>query len=136
VTLGDLSKAVNAQNVLLSVNSPLEEVVTLYNIRHSSESILDRRNTRAGAIDTPSFTLDEITADCTISKDLYDHFSALRVLTSRGALPVDDFRITGEAISVVGDDVIVTGSYVLRRLEDVGQEQGRYDVTLTMRVTP
>lgn len=138
MTLGDLSKAINAQNVLLEVGSE-GEVITLYNIRHSSESILDRRNTRGGSIDTPAFTLDEIIADCTISKLLFDHFTSLRVLTGRGALPSESFTITGESIdatNVPNDDVVVTGDYILRRLEDIGQEQGRYEVTLTMRVTP
>lgn len=135
MVLGDFTKVINAQNVLLAVGAQ-GEVITLYNIRHSSESIIDRRNTRGGSIDTPSFTLDEIIADCTISKALYQHFETLRVLTSRGALPSESFTITGEAISTGADDVVITGSYILRRMEDIGQEQGRYEITLTMRVTP
>jgi len=140
MTLGDFTKVVNAQNVLLEVGTQ-GEVITLFNIRHSSESIIDRVNTRGGPIDTPTFTLDEIIADCTISKDLYDHFIGQRTLTDRGALPSESFTITGESIldttgPVGGNDVIITGNYILRRLEDIAQEQGRYTVTLTMRVTP
>jgi hypothetical protein len=135
MVLGDFTKVINAQNVLLSVGAQ-GEVVTLYNLRHMSESIIDRRNTRGGSIDTPTFTLDEIIADATISKALYQHFEGQRVLSSRGALPSESFTITGEAISTGADDVVITGNYILRRMEDIGQEQGRYEVTLTMRVTP
>lgn len=135
MTLGDFTKVINAQNVLLEVGNE-GEVITLFNIRHSSESIIDRVNTRGGPIDTPTFTLDEIIADCTISKLLYDHFIGQRTLSDRGALPSETFKITGEAISAAADDVIIQGSYILRRLEDIAQEQGRYTVTLTMRVTP
>jgi len=134
--IGDFTKAINAQNVLLEVGND-NEVATLFNIRHSSESIIDRVNTRAGPIDTPTFTLDEIIADCTISEDLYDHFLAQRVLSDRGALPSEAFKIIGQAAAVSGaDDTELTGNYILRRFEDIAQEQGRYTVTLTMRVTP
>ncbi len=135
MTLGDFTKVINAQNVLLEVGAQ-GEVITLYNLRHSSESIIDRRNTRGGSIDTPAFTLDEIVADCTISKDLYDFFIGLRSLGTRGALTSTSFTITGVAKSADVDNVVITGDFILRRLEDIGQEQGRYEVTLTMRVIP
>ena len=61
MTLGDFTKVVNAQNVTLEKGAS-GEVITLYNIRLSDESIIDRRNTRDGSIDTPAFSIIEIIA--------------------------------------------------------------------------
>ena len=133
MTLGDFSKVVNAQNVTLEKGAS-GEVITLYNIRLSDESIIDRRNTRDGSIDTPAFSIIEVIADAVLSEDLYLAYRAMRQLTSRGALPSDTFKIIATAISSASDDWEETGTFILRRMEDIAQEQGRYEVTLTLRI--
>lgn len=133
MTLGNFSKVVNAQNVTLEKGAS-GEVITLYNIRLSDESIIDRRNTRDGSIDTPAFSIIEIIADAVLSEDLYLAYRAMRQLTSRGALPTDTFKIIATAISSAADDFEETGTFILRRMEDIAQEAGRYEVTLTLRI--
>jgi len=133
MTLGDFTKVVNAQNVTLEKGAS-GEVITLYNIRLSDESIIDRRNTRDGSIDTPAFSIIEIIADAVLSEDVYDAYRAMRQLTTRGALPTDTFKIVATAISGSGDDWTETGTFILRRMEDIAQEAGRYEVTLTLRI--
>ena len=133
MVLGDFSKVVNAQNVTFEKGAS-GEVITLYNIRLSDESIIDRRNPRAGPIDTPTFSLIEIVADAVLSEDVYLAFRAMRQLTVRGALPTDTFKIIATAISTATDDFEETGTFILRRMEDIAQEQGRYEVTLTIRI--
>lgn len=134
MALGVFANVINAQNVILEVGTQ-GEVLTLFNIVTTDDSTLDRRNTRGGPIDTPTFNLREITADATISNDLYEHFESLRSLTGTGGLSSESFTITGENLSGDNsDDVSITGTYVLRRLETRGAERGRYDITLTMRL--
>ena len=133
MTLGNFSKVVNAQNVTLEKGAS-GEVVTLYNIRLSDESIIDRRNTRDGSIDTPAFSIIEIVADAVLSEDLYLAYRAMRQLTTRGALPTDTFKIIATAISSAADDWEEEGTFILRRMEDIAQEAGRYEVTLTLRI--
>lgn len=133
MTLGDFTKVVNAQNVTLEVGSS-GEIITLYNVRVLDESTIDRRNPRAGPIDTPTFSLIEITGDAVLSEDLYLHMRALRQLTSRGALPTEQVQVIATNIGVVADDWTETGTYILRRMESIAQEFGRYEVNMTMRI--
>lgn len=133
MVLGDFNKVVNAQNVTFEKGAE-GELVTLYNIRLSDESIIDRRNARGGPIDTPTFSLIEIIAEATLSEDAYLSFRAMRQLTTRGALPTDTFKIIATAKSAAIDDWTETGTFILRRMEDIAQEQGRYEVTLTIRI--
>lgn len=131
--LGDYTKVVNAQNVTFETGSD-GEVLTLYNCRLSDESVIDRRNPRNGPIDTPTFQLIELIADAVIDKDLYTKFRNMRILTSRGALPTDTFNLVATNIGAPADDFTDSGTFILRRMEDIAQEQGRYEVTLTMRI--
>ena len=133
MVLGDFSKVVNAQNVTFEKGAS-GELVTLYNIRLIDESTIDRRNTRQQPIDTPTHSLIEIIADATLSEDAYLAFRAMRQLSSRGALPTDTFKIIATAISTAADDWEETGTFILRRMEDIAQEQGRYEVNLTIRI--
>ena len=133
MALGDFTKVVNAQNVTLEVGVS-GEILTLYNVRYTDESVIDRRNPRAGPIDTPSFSLLEITGDCVLSEDLYLHMRALRQITTRGALPSEAVKLVATNIGVIADDWTETGTYILRRMETIAQEAGRYEVNLTMRV--
>ncbi len=133
MTLGDFTKVVNAQNVTLEVGVS-GEVITLYNIRVLDESVIDRRNPRAGPIDTPSFSLIEVTGDAVLSEDLYLHMRALRQLSTRGALPTEAVKVVATNIGVIADDWTETGTYLLRRMETNAQERGRYEVNLTMRI--
>ena len=131
--LGVFANVMNAQNVTLKVDSS-DDVISLFNIRLSDQSVLDRRNARDGAIDTPSFALLEITADAVVDKALYEHFQTQRILTDRGALPSEAFSITAAAISTSSFDSTVSGTYTLRGLDVVAAERGRYECTLTMRI--
>lgn len=133
MTLGDFEKVVNAQNVTLEVGSS-GEVLTLYNIKLLDESPIDRRNTRQEPVDTPAHSLLEITGDAVLSEDLYLHMRALRQLTTRGALPSEQVKVIATNIGVIADDWTETGTYILRRMESLAQEAGRYEVNLTMRV--
>lgn len=133
MVLGDYSAVVNAQNVTF-IKGAEGEVITLYDISLVDESVIDRRNPRDGPIDTPTFSLIEIVASAVISEDLYQSFRLMRQLTSRGALPTDDFSIVATAISTAADDFTDSGTFILRRMESKAQEQGRYEVTLTMRI--
>lgn len=132
MVLGDYTKLVNAQNVTFKKGT--DEAVTLYNIRLSDESVIDRRNARGGPIDTPTFSIVEVIADCVLSEDLYTAFRAMRVLTSRGALPTATYAIVATAISASADDWTETGTFILRKMEDIALEKGRYEVTLTLRL--
>ncbi len=133
MTLGDYGKVVNAQNVTLTLAAS-GEVITLYNCRLTDESIIDRRNPRDGPIDTPSFSLIEIAAECVLSEDLYLHWRAMRQLTTRGALPTEAFTLVATNIGVGADDWTESGTYILRRMEDIAQEAGRYEVSVIMRI--
>lgn len=134
MTLGDYGKVVNAQNVTISVGAQ-GEVLTLYDARLNDESVIDRRNPRNGPIDTPSFSLIEFVGKAVISKDLYTHFRTMRQLTSRGALPKESIAILAENIGIAADDFTDTASsYILRRMDSIAQERGRYEVELTIRM--
>lgn len=133
MTLGDFTKVANAQNVTMEVGSS-GEILTLYNVKILDESPIDRRVPRGGPIDTPSFSLIEITGDAVLSEDLYLHMRALRQITTRGALPTEQVKVIATNIGVVADDWTETGTYILRRMESLAQEAGRYEVNLTMRV--
>lgn len=134
MTLGDYGKVVNAQNVTFTV-AALGEVITLFDARLNDESIIDRRNPRNGPIDTPSFSLIEFIGKCVISKDLYTHFRAQRQLTTRGALPTEAISIIAENIGIAADDFTDSASsYILRRMDSIAQERGRYEVELTIRM--
>lgn len=134
MTLGDFTKVVNAQNVTLQVGSE-GEVITLYDARLNDESVIDRRNTRAGFLDTPSFSLIEFVGKAVISKDLYTHFRGQRQLTDRGALPTESITIIAENIGLSADDFTESAtSYILRRMDSIAQERGRYEVELTIRM--
>lgn len=133
MTLGDYGKVANAQNVTIAVGSE-GEVVTLFDARLNDESIIDRRNPRAGPIDTPSFSMIEFVGKCVIDDDLYAYFRALRQLTTRGALPTDTINIITENIGIADDDFTDSGTYILRRMDSIAQERGRYEVELTIRM--
>jgi len=133
MTLGDFTKVVNAQNVTFEVGTS-GEIITLYHNRITDESTIDRRNSRDGPIDTPTFSLIEITGDAVLAEDLYLHMRALRQLTSRGALPTEQVKVIATNIGVIADDWTETGTYILRRMESIAQEAGRYEVNLTMRI--
>jgi len=134
MTLGDFTKTVNAQNVTLQVGSQ-GEVITLYDARLNDESPIDRRNTRTGFLDTPSFSLIEFIGKAVISKDLYTHFRGQRQLTTRGALPTESISILAENIGIIADDFTDSStSYILRRMDSIAQEAGRYEVELTIRM--
>ena len=134
MTLGEYDKAVNAQNVTITVGSE-GEVITLYDTRLNDESVIDRRNPRNGPIDTPSFSLIEFIGKCVISKDLYTHFRTMRQATTRGALPTEAISIIAENIGIAADDFTDSAtSYILRRMDSIAQERGRYEVELTIRM--
>ncbi len=134
MVLGDFDAVVNAQNVTIQVGSE-GEVITLFDAKLIDESVLDRRNTRSGFIDTPSFSLIEFVGKCVISEDLYTHFRGQRQLSSRGALPTESISIIAENIGIAADDFTDTASsYVLRRMDSIAQERGRYEVELTIRM--
>ena len=133
MTVGDASKLINAQNVKFTFGGS-GEVLSLYDISYIDESVLDRRNTRDGAVDTPSFSLIEIIASANIDEDLYIALRALRQLTTRGALPTAAFTIVATAISSSTDDFTISGTFTLRRMESKAAESGRYEVTMTMRL--
>ena len=133
MTLGDFDKVVNAQNVTFTKGAS-GEVITLYDIKLIDESVIDRRNTREQPVDTPTHSLLEIEASAVLSEDLYLAYRAMRQLTSRGALPTDTFTIVATAISTATDDWTESGTFILRRMESIAQEQGRYEVRLTIRI--
>lgn len=133
MTLGNYSKVVNAQNVTISVGAQ-GEVITLFDARLNDESVIDRRNARDGAIDTPSFSLIEFVGKCVIDDDVYAYFRNLRQLSTRGALPTDTINIISENIGIAADDFTDSGTYILRRMDSIAQERGRYEVELTIRM--
>lgn len=133
MVLGDYTKVVNAQNVTFTVGSE-GEVITLFDARLNDESVIDRRNPRAGPIDTPSFSLIEFVGKCVISKDLYTHFRGRRQLSTRGALPIEAITIIAQNIGIAADDFTEAGAYILRRMDSIAQERGRYEVELTIRM--
>lgn len=133
MALGDITKVVSAKNVRLTVGTT-DEVITLTKVRFSDESIVDRKNTRGGPIDTPTYAIEEIVAHATLSKLLNDHFRALRILSARGALPVEAFVLKGEAITEAADDFQTSGTYFLRKYESEALETGTYDAILTIRI--
>lgn len=140
---GDYDKIVNAQNVLFqystSNNPPqnTDELITLFNCELIDESVFDRRNPRAGPIDTPTFSLVEIMADAVLDEDIYQDFKDLRKLSTRGALPSNFYQIDAQAADVGGgDDFVDNGTFTVRRMHTKAAEQGRYEVSLIIRVVP
>lgn len=133
MVLGVFANIINAQNVTFQKGSE-GELITLYDIRLIDESVIDRRNARGGPIDTPTFSLIEIVAKASLSEDVYLSFRLMRQLTARGALPTDTFNIVATAPSGAAADFTDSGTFILRRMEDIAQEQGRYEVELTIRI--
>lgn len=136
MVLGDFAKIINAQNVQLEVDGAADEVITLYNLRTVKDFGINRRNTRGGAVDTPTYAIKEIIADATVSQDVYNFFDTQSEITPRGGFDEDTFTITGEAISDDADNVVISGTYYVRRLETLGAERGQYDINLTLRIKP
>ena len=140
---GDYTKVVNAQNVLFYYTNSLpinkaeggDELITLFNVELIDESVIDRRNPRAGPIDTPTFSLVEIIADAVLDTEVYNDFKALRKLSIRGGLTRNFYEIDAEA-PISGDDFSDTGSFTVRRMHTKAAEQGRYEVSLTLRLVP
>lgn len=138
---GDYDKIVNAQNVLFQYSDsnnppdPTDELITLFNCELIDESVFDRRNPRGGPIDTPTFSLVEIMADAVLDEDVYQDFKNLRKLSTRGALTSNFYQIDAQA-ALAGDDFADNGSFTVRRMHTKAAEQGRYEVSLILRVTP
>jgi len=136
---GDYGKVVNAQNVLFQYSDTTivaaDELITLFNCELIDESVFDRRNPRAGPIDTPTFSLVEIMADAVLDDEIYQDFKDLRKLTTRGVLPVNFYQIDAQAANVA-DDFVDSGTFTVRRMHSKAAEQGRYEVSLILRIVP
>jgi len=132
VDIGNYDKVVNAQNVLFKKGT--SEFITLTDIQITDETPMDRTHPRGGALDTPSFSLIEIDAQVTLDATIYADFRAMRQLTARGALPTASYNILAEAPSGSGDDWTETGTFIVRRMNPVAPERGRYTTRVTLRL--
>lgn len=132
VDIGDFDKVINSQFVKFRKNS--DEYITLFNSRLTDESVIDRKNLRGGPLDTASFPLIELTADVVLDKATYDSFRAMRQPTSRGGLPSASYNLDAEAISTGTDDFKETGTFLVRRMDSVAPEAGKYTSTITLRL--
>src|SRR5690349_11836425 len=96
MTLGNLAKAFNAQNVKLQITG--SEIITIFNITKLKDHPINRINSRSGAADFPSNPLIEVTFDAIVSKDVYTTFDTANTLNSRGVLPLTAFTVIGQNI--------------------------------------
>jgi len=129
---GSADNIINAQNVLFKKGTG--EFILLTNIKLLDESIIDRKHTRGGAIDTPSFSLIEISADITVDKATYNDFRTMRKPTSRGALPTASYNIVAQSIAGASEDFTETGTFIVRRMESTAPESGKYTTNVTLRL--
>ena len=133
MVLGDLSKAVNSQNVRLKLST--DEVITLFNINKSKAHPRSRTNSRAGAADFFSNPLIQLTWDAIVTKAIFDAFATLNTLDARGKLPVGSFTIIGENLGgSSGDDITATFSATVPELSDIAGENGSYIIRCLMIV--
>ena len=107
----------------------------MFNVELVDESVIDRRNPRGGPLDTPTFNLIEIIADAVLDNDVYSDFKNLRKVQPRGSLTSNFYNIDAESIDS-GQDFSDTGSFIVRRMHTKAAEQGRYEVSLTLRLVP
>ena len=140
---GDFDKLVNAQNVQfwysVSNDPPIltDEWITIFNVEIIDESVFDRRNPRGGPVDTPTFSMVEIMCDAILDEDTYSDWKGFRVLTTRGALPQVFYNVEAQAPLASGaDDFSDNGTFTVRRMHTKAAEQGRYEVSLIIRVVP
>jgi len=132
--IGNYDNVVNAQNVLFYKGTIADEYITLTDIRITDETPIDRTHPRGGALDTPSFSLIEIDAEVTLDKAVYADFRAMRQLTSRGALPTSPYVIVAQSPAGASEDWTETGTFIVRRMNPVAPERGRYTTRVTLRL--
>lgn len=131
MTLGDISKAFNAQNVRLQLGS--DEIITCYNINKSKSHPRSRVHTRAGAVDFYSFPLLQVTFDAVVTKTVFDALSALNTLDSRSNLPDGTFSIIGQNLGgSSADDILATFTAEVPELSDIAGEAGHYLIRCTL----
>ena len=129
--VGDIAKAINAQNVLLYLGTP--EAITIFNITKVNDFPINRINSRQGAADFPSNPLREITWDAIVSKDLYDTLTTLTTLSARSVLPLQACTLVGQSIDG-SSDITATFSAIFPHMEELASDRGAYTVRVTMRI--
>lgn len=130
MSLGDLSKAVNAQNVKLSRAGA--EMITIHNLQFSKVFPRNRINTRSGAADFYSHQLLSLTFDAVVTKTIFDQFEADSTLTARGALPEVTYTLLAQAISGAADDITVTFTASVEQLQHIAAESGHFLIRPTL----
>lgn len=133
MTVGNLAKAFNSQNVKLQIGG--SEIITIFNVTKLKDHPINRINSRSGAADFPSNPLMEVTFDCIVSKDVYADFDTASTLNSRGVLPLTAFTIIAQSISGSSpDDITINFSAIVPHMEDLAPERGAYTIRVTLRI--
>ena len=136
VDIGNLDDAINAQAVILEINTgTLDEIITIHNIRRSKTHPIHRTNTRGGPRDQYSWSVIELTFDCLVTKDMSAIFDALNSLDSRSKLTTDEFTLTGLSLSgASNDDVVGPFNATVPDYERDAGEVGDYVARIKLRI--
>lgn len=131
--IGDLAKAINAQNVKLKIG--LDEVIVIYNTELGKDTPINRVGTRSGAADFFQFQVIDLMFESVVTEAVYQTLNTLNTMTSRGALPLQAFTLTGENLGgAAGDDLVITFSGSITLLRSTAPQAGAYAVRCNIRI--
>jgi len=102
---GDISKAINSDVVTFQIDGG--EIILLFDIDFGKDPPRNRRDTRAGKLDTYGPPLEDIFASATVDKATYDVLDTASTQNARKAYPQVACIITGKNLGGVGGDEII-----------------------------
>ncbi len=134
VAIGSTTKIINSSRVKIEAGTGNEVILTT-DVKVRLTRIADRINTRAGAIDTFRWKLQEIEFTAALTKDLLAVLDTDSTITAASALPTKAWVITGVNISgVAGDNTVQTLTASLLDHEELAPENGIAQVRVKLRV--
>lgn len=133
MSFGATSQIINAQRVKLLRGAT--ELTLLSDLRVTYTRTVDRVNTRAGAIDTFRWKVEEVEAVVQLTELLKTQLQTDRTIDGNSAMTYNNWTINGVSISgSAGDNTSDTVSATLVDTEDMAPENGIAQVRLKLRV--
>jgi len=133
MAFGTSTVVINAARLKISVAG--QEVSLTSDVRVTHRRPFDRLNTRAGAIDTKQWVLEEIEFTAALTELLLTELQTDATIDAFMALTSKSWLINGVSISGVGgDNTSDTYSAELMEYEELGPENGIAQARIKLRI--
>ncbi len=140
MTWGDVSKILNANNVLFKMGrtsgspDPVEEMILIHRFRMVKDLPIARTISRGGPVEVPNPVLREFLINADVTEDIYDKLEALSEPTTRGGFNIEDFEMEANAITSAIDDVTLNCDGIVRHFEGIAIENEKFNTDFIIRV--